>query len=37
VETVIHPGGVHAFDLFDLSIARDFRDANIAFLRDRLG
>jgi acetyl esterase/lipase len=37
VETVIHPGGVHAFDLFDLAIARDFRAATVAFLRDRPG
>lgn len=31
-ELAVHPGGVHAFDMFDLAIARDFRARQHAFL-----
>lgn len=30
----LYPGGVHAFDLFDLAIAREARAAGAAFLRE---
>ena len=31
---VVHPGGVHAFDMFDLAIARDAHAATHAFLSE---
>ena len=31
-ELALYPGGIHAFDLFDLDITRAFRDAEAAFL-----
>ncbi|MBK0401031.1 alpha/beta hydrolase [Limibaculum sp. M0105] len=36
-EVAIYPGGVHAFDCFDLGIARQSRAREAAFLRDCLG
>jgi len=34
VDLRIHPGGVHAFDSFDLTIAREAQAVEAAFLRD---
>jgi acetyl esterase/lipase len=36
-ELAVWPGGVHAFDMFDLQIARDFRARQIAFMQGCLG
>ncbi|SES99446.1 alpha/beta hydrolase fold domain-containing protein [Oceanicella actignis] len=33
----VYPGGVHAFNMFDLKIARDYQAAEDAFIRARLG
>jgi acetyl esterase/lipase len=37
VETAIYPGGVHAFDAFDLTIARELGARTVGWLRARLG
>ncbi|MDT8344350.1 MAG: alpha/beta hydrolase [Thermohalobaculum sp.] len=36
-ETALYPGGVHAFDMFDLAIARDSHARQDAFIRACLG
>jgi acetyl esterase/lipase len=36
-EMRLYPGAVHAFDMFDLPVAREARAAAAAFLRARLG
>ena len=30
----VYPGGVHAFDMFDITIAKEARAAGAAFLKD---